>query len=475
MSSDLNEYLLEDLAAQQKNAMVGGPFGSNLVSKDYQGVGVPVIRGQNMGRRWVSGEFAFVSELKAAKLFANTARPGDLVFTQRGTLGQVAIVPTVPYEKYIVSQSQMKITVNPDLADVGFLYYYFSALEQVDYVKTNAIQTGVPHTNLGILRTTPVMLPSLSSQKVVASVLSGLDDKIEINHKINQTLEQMAQALFKSWFVDFEPVKAKIAALEAGGSEEDALLAAMAAISGKAPEQLAALSAENPERYIELRETASLFPSTMQESELGEIPAGWDCLPLDSIAHYQNGLALQKYRPEDEGDYLPVVKIAQLKKGVADGEEKASPDIKPECIIDDGDVIFSWSGSLMVDAWCGGRAALNQHLFKVTSASYPKWLYYHFTRHHLEKFKRIAESKAVTMGHIKREHLKQALCAIPHEPLSEAAGRQLGSQLNKQIILRLERKTLSNLRDTLLPKLLSGELTVSEAEAWSEPQEAAHV
>lgn len=333
----------------------------------------------------------------------------------------------------------------------------------------------MPSLNQKVLSRLPVKYPELTLQRNIGSVLKAFDEKIHLNGKINQTLEQMAQAIFKSWFVDFEPVKAKIAALEAGGSEEDAQLAAMQAISGSslfdadasaagAKAQLTRLKAEQPEQYATLRATAELFPSAMQDSELGEIPEGWSCLALDKIAQYQNGLALQKFRPENEDDYLPVVKIAQLKKGYADGEEKASPNIKPECIIDNGDVVFSWSGSLMVDTWCGGKAALNQHLFKVTSKAYPKWLYFHFTKHHLEEFQRIAADKAVTMGHIKREHLKTALCAIPGENLLDVKGKVIGNILDKQIELRLEAKSLSQLRDTLLPRLLSGELSLADAE-----------
>ncbi|MGB2130646.1 MAG: restriction endonuclease subunit S, partial [Marinobacterium sp.] len=241
-----------------------------------------------------------------------------------------------------------------------------------------------------------------------------------------------------------------------------ALLAAMQVISGKDADQLAQMQSEQPEQYAELRATAELFPSAMHDSELGEIPEGWACLALDTVAKYQNGLALQKFRPENDHEYLPVVKIAQLKKGYADGIEKASPNIKPDCIIGDGDVVFSWSGSLMVDTWCGGKAALNQHLFKVTSKSYPKWLYYYFTKHHLDEFQRIAAAKAVTMGHIKREHLKAALCAVPCEELIKVGTMVIGSLIDKQIEGRLESKNLAQLRDTLLPKLLSGELTLPE-------------
>lgn len=188
-----------DIAAPMKNALVGGPFGSNLVSNDYVESGVPVIRGQNMGfGRWVGGEFAFVSEDKAKELSANIARPGDLVFTQRGTLGQVAIVPSEPHARYVISQSQMKLTVDPTKADTKFLYYFFTSKEQQDYIRRNAIQTGVPHTNLGHLRTTPLHLPSLPEQREIAQVLAALDDKIELNQQMNETLEALARSIYKS-------------------------------------------------------------------------------------------------------------------------------------------------------------------------------------------------------------------------------------------------------------------------------------
>jgi len=177
---------------------------------------------------------------------------------------------------------------------------------------------------------------------------------------------------------------------------------------------------------------------------------------LDEIAHYQNGLALQKFRPENEKDAIPVLKIAQLKKGFADGDEQASSKIKAECIVNNGDIVFSWSGSLMVDIWCGGKVALNQHLFKVTSTDYPKWFYYYYTKHHLAEFQQIAQAKAVTMGHIKREHLKQAVCAVPDVVLLESLGETIAPLLDKAIAVRLENRTLVELRDKLLPQLISG-------------------
>lgn len=247
-----------DVAAKVKNALVGGPFGSNLVSKDYVDVGVPVIRGQNMGiGRWIDGDFVFVSRDKAKMLSANIARPGDLIFTQRGTLGQTAIVPSAPFDEYVISQSQMKLTVDRNKANAHFLYYSLSSKEQQDYIRRNAIQTGVPHTNLAHLRATPLTLPPLPEQRAIAAILGTLDDKIELNRRMNQTLESMAQALFTSWFVDFDPVRAKM--------------------DGRQPVGMDA-------------ETAALFPDHFLTSPYGDVPAGWTVTSLDRIATFLNGL-----------------------------------------------------------------------------------------------------------------------------------------------------------------------------------------
>ena len=191
---------VEAIASPTRNALVGGPFGSNLVSRDYVDGGVPVIRGQNMGGRWLTGEFAFVTEEKANSLQANLARPGDIILTQRGTLGQVCLVPDWPYDRYLVSQSQMKLTVDRRVADPRFFYYVFTAADQQEYIRQHAIQTGVPHTNLGILRATPVVLPPLKVQRAIADVLGALDDKIELNRWMSETLERIASACFSRWF-----------------------------------------------------------------------------------------------------------------------------------------------------------------------------------------------------------------------------------------------------------------------------------
>ena len=338
-----------------------------------------------------------------------------------------------------------------NLKESIFWFYYLKSLN----LNSMRVGSGQPLLNQTILKS--ISLPDLNINKIkVGEILLSFDQKIDLNTQINQTLEQIAQALFKSWFVDFDPVRAKVQALSDGLSLEQAELAAMQAISGKTPEELTALSQTQPDRYAELAETAKAFPCEMVEVDGVEVPKGWEVKALDEIANYQNGLALQKFRPEDDEPFLPVVKIAQLRQGYADGEEKAKASIKPECIIDNGDVIFSWSGSLLVDIWCGGKAALNQHLFKVTSKRYPKWFYYFYTKYHLAEFQRIAYDKAVTMGHIKREHLSAAKCIVPNDEL--LANKTLENILGKIIFNRLENFNLQNTRDLLLPRLLNGEM-----------------
>jgi len=252
-----------------------------------------------------------------------------------------------------------------------------------------------------------------------AAALGPLDDKIELNRRMNETLEEMARALFKSWFVDFDPVRAKAEGRDPG-----------------LPKHL-----------------ADLFPDRLVDSELGPIPDGWHVLPLDQIAQFLNGLALQKY-PHTSGPFLPVIKIAQLRKGDSEGSDRANTEVPSQYVVSDGDVLFSWSGSLECEVWAGGPGALNQHLFKVTSAVYPRWLLYLAVRHHLDGFRAIAADKATTMGHIKRGHLSGAMIALPRFRLLDAMGVHVGSTVDAAHAGRLEARSLGELRDTLLPTLI---------------------
>jgi type I restriction enzyme S subunit len=266
-------------------------------------------------------------------------------------------------------------------------------------------------------------IPSLPEQRAIAHILGTLDDKIELNRQMSETLEAMARALFKSWFLDFDPVRAKAEGRDPG-----------------LPPPL-----------------ADLFPARLLDSELGEIPEGWEVKSLDRIARFLNGLALQKYPPSD-GRGLPVIKIAQLRAGNANDADRASADLQAGYVVDDGDILFSWSGSLECLLWAGGPGALNQHLFKVTSNQYPRWLCYLGIHQHLADFRHIAAGKATTMGHIQRHHLSDAKLPIPSPELVRAMDPVIGQLVESTWRHAVQSRTLAALRDSLLPKLISGEL-----------------
>lgn len=184
---------------------------------------------------------------------------------------------------------------------------------------------------------------------------------------------------------------------------------------------------------------------------------------LSKIANYKNGLAMQKFRPIDESS-LPVIKIKEMNSGITSETERCRSDIDSDVIIDNGDILFAWSGTLCMSIWCGGRAGLNQHIFKVTSDKYPKWFYYFWTLKYLDNFIEIAAGKATTMGHIKRTELDKAIVKIPNEKIMEKMDKIFTPMLNEYVNNSIESKSLSELRDTLLPKLMNGEIDLDNIE-----------
>lgn len=184
---------------------------------------------------------------------------------------------------------------------------------------------------------------------------------------------------------------------------------------------------------------------------------------LSKIANYKNGLAMQKFRPLNEIG-LPVIKIKEMNSGISSETERCKSDVDSEVIINDGDVLFAWSGTLCMSIWCGGKAGLNQHIFKVTSDKYPKWFYYFWTLKHLDNFIEIAAGKATTMGHIKRTELDKAVVKIPNEKSMDEMDKIFTPMLNKYINNNIENRNLEIMRAILLPKLMNGEIDLESIE-----------
>ncbi|MCZ0935407.1 MAG: restriction endonuclease subunit S [Gemmatimonadetes bacterium] len=349
---------------------------------------------------------------------------GDLVVCEGGEPGRCAIwKDELPGMK--IQKALHRIRAGDQL-DNRFLHYWFLLAGRNGALEPYFTGTTIKHLTGRAIADLQIPLPFLSEQRGIAHVLGTLDDKIELNRRMNEILEAMTRALFKSWLVDFDPVRAKMEGRDTG-----------------LPDGI-----------------SDLFPDRLVDSEMGKIPEGWEVVPLDVIARFRNGLALQKFRPAGNEARLPVVKIAQMRTGEANSGEWASAAIKPECIIEDGDVLFSWSGSLLVMMWCGGRAALNQHLFRVTSNRYPKWFYLHSLLSHLPAFRQIAQDKATTMGHIRRHHLTEALCVCPPSGVIAELTDMFSCLLDRQLATELNSRTLAALREALLPKLISGEIRV---------------
>lgn len=314
------------------------------------------------------------------------------------------------------------------------LRYFVSGKTFKSYIDAVKTGTSIPHISMGQIRNFMIPLIPMPDQKAIAHILGTLDDKIELNQKMHKTLEDIAKAIFKSWFVDYDPVRAKAEGRPTG------------------------LPAE----------ISDLFPDALVDSEIGEIPAGWKVSPLDEIGIFKNGLALQKYPPLDGSERLPVVKIAQLRKGSTVGDDTYASGVPEGFVIDDGDFVFSWSGTLMAKYWVGGRGALNQHLFKVEGKTQPLWMVAGWVEHFMPEFQSIAASKATTMGHIQREHLRQALCIIPSTDVVDGCSAIITPIVERCILAQQESKVLTELRDTLLPKLISGELRIPDAEKFLE-------
>lgn len=431
MSSDAmvsrQQYEVSDLIS--RNILLIGD-GYRAKNVELGAEGIPFLRAGNIRNdEFDFKDVDFMPNDRLSKVGNKISRPGDIVFTSKGTVGRFAYVREETQPFVYSPQLCFWRVYGTDTIEPRYLLYWMQGPEFTNQCDSVKGQTDMAeYVSLKDQRNMKITLPPLPEQRAIARILSTLDDKIKLNHRMNATLKAMARAIFKSWFVDFDPVRAKMEGEEPAGMDA---------------------------------ETAALFPEEFVEVDGREVPAGWGTKDLDEIATYINGLALQKYPPEGD-DYLPVIKIAQLRKGSSEGADKASATLDPAYIIDDGDLIFSWSGSLIVALWCGDKGALNQHLFKVVSEHYPKWFYYLWTLHHLPDFQAIAASKATTMGHIRRHNLSEAKVFVPPPQLLGKMDQTFAPLIEMVIANSVQSRTLAALRDTLLPKLISGEIRVPD-------------
>ena len=312
---------------------------------------------------------------------------GTVLVTSRAPIGYVAIASN----PISTNQGFKSLIPKEGVVDGEFLYYWVK--NNVEYLEANGSGTTFSEISGTVVKQLEISLPPHAEQRKISKILRSLDDKIDLLHRQNQTLEQMAETVFRQWFVE-NP---------------------------------------NPE---------------------------WEERPLSSIATFLNGLACQKYPPQNDVDKLPVLKIKELRNGITEDCDWCTTEVDEKYIVENGDVIFSWSASLMVKIWDGETCILNQHLFKVTSEEFPKWYFYLWSKFLLDQFIAIARAHATTMGHIKRGDLDEAMVLVPSEDEIDQMSVDFEPILEKTIENNNQIRTLTALRDTLLPKLMSGEVRV---------------
>ena len=333
-----------------------------------------------------------ITELGLRNSSTKLLHRGDIIISARGTVGEIAMLP----RDMAFNQSCFGIRANAKVINNHYLYYLTKT--KVRELQNSSHGSVFDTITKDTFENIHCSIPNINEQIKIAAILSSFDDKIELNRRINDNLEQQAQALFNHYFIE--------------------------------------------------------HPDLLGNYSIGN---------LTDAANYLNGLAMQKFRPQVDECGIPVLKIKELGQGSTDSSsDMCSENIANEYKVYDGDIIFSWSGTLMVKIWCGGLCGLNQHLFKVTSDIYPKWFYYFWTKYHLNKFIRIAKDKAVTMGHIKRGDLESSRILIPQTDVLTKLNAILNPLLKQIVRTKCESKKLSMVRNTLLPRLMSGELKIND-------------
>ncbi|WNP34163.1 restriction endonuclease subunit S [Enterobacter kobei] len=408
-------------------------------------------------------DFVYIDQDGFSFLKKSMVLPGDVIISNVGAnAGTVFRAPnlgipmTLGPNSVLVKPKQDKPYLN------DYIYYFFVSPKGQHLLKSILSGSAQPKFNKTDFRSCKIDIPLNEDYVKYAKPLVKLDRKIRLNNQINHTIEQMAQALFKSWFVDFEPVKAKIAVLEAGGSQKDATLAAMTAISGKDADALKVFESEYPEQYAELKTTAELFPSAMQDSELGEIPEGWRHGPLSNIATFANGkVDVCSLTPET---YISTENMLENRAGISTASSLPSVNSVPEFRC--GHVLISNIRPYFKKIWLarfkGGRSA-DVLAFEALDSVTVEYVYNLLYQETFFNFMMLT-SKGVKMPRGDKKAIMGWQCIHPDKKISNVFSKAVGEYYSFIEINNAQNKTLTQLRDTLLPKLLSGEITLPEAE-----------
>ena len=407
----------------------------------------------------------FISELDAKNINKRSqVHINDVLLSMIGTVGEVALIEKEP--DFVIKN--VGLLKNSDSKKARWLYYYLKSPIAQNLIKDRLRGTTQQYIPLGELRNLPILKPN-SEEHLQNTIeqLSSLDKKIQLNTQINQTLEQIAQALFKSWFVDFDPVRAKAQALSNGLSLEQAELAAMQAITGKTPEELTALSQTQPDRYAELAETAKAFPCEMVEVDGVEVPKGWEVKPLPEIIDFLEGPGIRNWQYTEEEDGIKFINIRCIQNGDLT-LTTANKITKEEAFgkykhfqLEEDDIVVSTSGTLGRFAFVRKEhlpLSLNTSVIRFRPIKNKSTLGFiaGFVENQLQHELEIRASGSAQRN-FGPTHLKQISLLVPDFKLLELHQKYASSLFEKRKQLLSEIDVLKDARDLLLPKLLNGE------------------
>lgn len=444
--------------------IVGGGTPSSSKSEYFENGNIPWITPKDLSdynKRYISKGERNITELGLKNSSAKLLPKNTVLLTSRAPIGYVAIA-----SNEISTNQGFKSLVLNDGHIPEFFYYLLK--NNVHILESRATGSTFKEISGQILKDTELSIPTPDIQQKIVDILSPLDDKIELNTQINQTLEQIAQALFKSWFVDFDPVRAKVQALSDGLSLEQAELAAIQAISGKTAEELTALSQAQPDRYAELAETAKAFPCEMVEVDGVEMPKEWKQTTLSGICEMQNGYAFKSSEWTDTG--IPVIKIGSIQSKIltVEGNGFVSEDnlsLRSNFVLNGGDIVIGLTGAYVGKVGrmpANKKAMLNQRVAKFLakrineSETFYSFIYMNVIQEEFKNFVDFTAQGSAQPNISTKDILKYPLL-LANNDVHLAFEKLLKKILDKSIFNSYQNEILSNSRDLLLPRLLDGE------------------
>ena len=434
---------------------------------DFFSEGYPVLSAKHVKTSGLVNLDAmrFANEEMYKKWMKEPTQKGDVILTSEAPLGELFYIDGS--KKYVLGQRVFGLRPKSDVLDSMYLLVWLSSAEGQGRLQARATGSTVQGIKQSELLKIMIPIPPMEVQKYIASIYRSLDQKIQLNTQINQTLEQIAQALFKSWFVDFDPVRAKVQALSDGLSLEQAELAAMQAISGKTPEELTALSQTQPDRYAELAETAKAFPCEMVEVDGVEMPKGWKQTTLSEICEMQNGYAFKSSDWMEQG--IPVIKIGSVKPMIVEveGNGFVSEDyskLKPDFLLTSGNILVGLTGYVgeVGRIPTGKIAMLNQRVAKFLPKEIDKnYCFYNYVYclARQSQFKEFAEinAKGSAQANISAKELLKFPIIKANDKLHILFENRVKELLESILWNSQNAETLAKTRDLLLPRLLNGE------------------